>query len=152
MAITAFWFGKAFFALANKEIDWLADTIKVAMCTSAYTPARGTQDYFNDVTNEVTGTGYTAGGATLTSKTIDIIGIGGLAPTASSIITIDADDVTWSNSTVTARYAVVYDDTPVAAVDKPLIGYIDFGEDFISNDGDFIITWNSDGIATITIA
>jgi hypothetical protein len=54
----------------NKEIDFDTDTIKVALTTSTYTPNFDTHDYFNDVTNEVVGTGYTAGGATLASKTI----------------------------------------------------------------------------------
>jgi hypothetical protein len=52
-------------AALNGEIDFDTNTIKVALTTSSYTPDRGVHDYFNDVTNEVVGTGYTAGGATL---------------------------------------------------------------------------------------
>lgn len=49
---------------------WASDTIKVALLTSSYTPNYDTHDFFDDITNEVTGTGYTAGGATLGSKTV----------------------------------------------------------------------------------
>lgn len=56
----------------NAEVDWDTDTIKALITTSAYTPDPLTHDYLNDVTNEVTGTGYTAGGATLASKTITL--------------------------------------------------------------------------------
>lgn len=69
MAATAYWFGNAFLKVFNKEMDWDTDTFKLMLTTSAYTPAQA-HDYKNDVTNEVTGTGYTAGGATLASKTI----------------------------------------------------------------------------------
>ena len=52
----------------NKEVDFDTDTIKVALLTSSYTPDQDAHDYFNDVSSaEVTGTGYTAGGATLAS-------------------------------------------------------------------------------------
>lgn len=49
-------------------INWASDTIKAAITTSTYTPDPLTHDFFNDVTNEVVGTGYTAGGATLAGK------------------------------------------------------------------------------------
>lgn len=51
-------------------IDYLSDTIKAALTTSAYTPNLDTHEFFSDVTNEITGTGYSAGGVALSSKTI----------------------------------------------------------------------------------
>ena len=56
--------------LVNARVNYPADTIKMALCTSLYTPDYDLHDYFNDVTNEVVGTGYTAGGAALASKTV----------------------------------------------------------------------------------
>jgi hypothetical protein len=50
--------------------DFLSDTIKYALTTSTYTPNLDTHETFADITNEVTGTGYTAGGVTVGSKTI----------------------------------------------------------------------------------
>jgi hypothetical protein len=52
------------------SIDLAADTMKVALVSATYTPNQGTHVFFSDVTNEVTGTGYTAGGATLASITV----------------------------------------------------------------------------------
>jgi hypothetical protein len=49
-------------------INWASDTIKAMLCTSAYTPDPITHAFKSSVTNEVTGTGYTAGGATLGGK------------------------------------------------------------------------------------
>lgn len=54
----------------NAPIDWLSDTIKCLLCSSSYTPNLDTHKYKSDVTNEITGTGYTAGGATLGSAAI----------------------------------------------------------------------------------
>lgn len=54
------------------NIDYLSDTIKVMLTTSTYSPNVATHDFKDDVTNEITGTGYTAGGATLGSKTLTV--------------------------------------------------------------------------------
>jgi len=130
----------------NKEVDWDSDTIKVALVGSGYTPNQDSHDYWDDVSsNEVTGTGYTAGGATLASKTITYDG-------ASNVVILDAADVVWSSSTITARYAVVYDDSGATAGQKVLIGYVDFGSDQSSTSGNFTVTWDATGIARITIA
>ncbi len=56
-------------AFISGDIDWDADTLKLAILTSSYTPAT-THQYFSDVSaNQVTGTGYTAGGTAVSSKT-----------------------------------------------------------------------------------
>lgn len=130
----------------NKEIDWDTDTIKVALLTSSYTPNQDTHDYFDDVSgSEVSGTGYTAGGATLGSKTSTY-------DAGTNVITLDAADVTWASSTITARYAVLYDASGGSAATNPLIGYVDFGTDQSSSNGDFTITWDSTGIVRVTVA
>jgi len=130
----------------NKEIDWDSDTIKVALLTSSYTPNQDTHDYLDDVSSyEVTGTGYTTGGITLSSKTSTYDG-------TNNVVILDAADVTWSSSTITARYAVVYDDSGASAASKALIGYVDFGSDQSSTNGNFTITWDSTGIVRITVA
>jgi hypothetical protein len=142
MAVTAKLYDNAITSLANKEIDWGTDTIKVMLCTSAYTPNQATHQYKSSVTNEVVGTGYTAGGATLASKTEAIV---------SHVKTFDAADTTWSGSSLTARYAVVYDSTGTDST-SPLIAYIDFGADQVSSSAPFTLTWDAAGIFTITVA
>lgn len=144
MAVSAKWYGNAFLKAFNKEIDWDTDTIKVALCTDSYTPDQDADEYFDDVTNEVEGDGYTAGGATLAGKTLTYTGV-------TNVVKFDANDTTWAASTITARYAVIYLDTETAST-SPLLGYVDFGEDIISVAGTFTITWSSDGIFTITPA
>lgn len=130
----------------NKEIDWDSDTIKVALVSSAYTPNQDTHDYYDDVSgSEVSGTGYTAGGAALASKTLTY-------DAANNVTVLDAADVTWANSTITARYAVVYDDSGATAGQKALLGYVDFGSDQSSTNGNFTITWDSTGIFRLTVA
>lgn len=130
----------------NKEIDWDTDTIKVALLTNSYTPDQDAHNYYDDVVaNEVTGTGYTAGGNTLANKTNSY-------NSSTNVITLDADDTTWSSSTITARYAVVYDASPATNATKPLIGYVDFGSDQSSSNGNFTITWDATGIVRITVA
>ncbi len=115
----------------------------MALATSSYTPNQNTHDYFNDITNEVTGTGYTAGGATLGTKTVT---------QSTTTHTFDAADTVWTTSTITARYAIIYDSTPGTAATNPLIAYVDFGADVSSTAGDFTIAWNASGIFTITVA
>lgn len=131
----------------NKEIDWDTDTIKVALLTNSYTPDQDAHNYFDDVsTYEVSGaTGYTSGGNTLTNKT-------NTYNSGTNVIVLDADDTTWSTSTITARYAVVYDATPATNATRPLIGYVDFGSDQSSSNGNFTITWDATGIVRITVA
>ena len=138
-------YGNFLLKALNKEVDFDSDTIKVALLTSSYTPNQDTHDYFNDVSaNEVTGTGYTAGGITLASKTATY-------DSGTNVIVLDAADVTWASSTITARYAVVYDSTGTAST-SALIGYVDFGSDQSSTNGNFTITWDSTGIVRITVA
>ena len=119
--------------------DTTADRFKVMLVTSSYTPNFGTHDFKSDVTNEVSGTGYDAGGKSLSSVTL--IQSGGT-------ITFDAADLTWASSTITARGAVVYDDS---LTNDPLICYIDFGADKSSSAGDFVLTFNASGIFTLDL-
>src|SRR4051812_18493274 len=116
MSVTGKLYGKMFLALFNAEIDYLSDTIKVALTTSGYVPDQDVEDYFNDITNEITGTGYTAGGQALSGKTINYTG-------GSNKVTLDCTDPSWPGSTITARNAVFYDATPGSDATRPLIGY-----------------------------
>lgn len=73
MAATFTFYGTGRKKMWDGSIDLDTDTLKVALTTSSYTPAPDTHDFFNDITNELsTGSGYTAGGATLGSKTLTL--------------------------------------------------------------------------------
>lgn len=119
-------------------LNLTTDTIHCMLVTSAYTPNIDTHVNVSNITNEVSGTGYTAGGKALTGKTVTVNNTTDLA-------VFDADDVTWGTSTITARGAVLYKLTT-----GELIAYFDFGTDKVSSVGDFTVQWNAGGILTIT--
>lgn len=126
----------------NKEIDWDSDEIKVALFTEIFTPNQDTQEYFDDLSGEVpNGDGYTTGGVTLTNKSITY-------NPADNTVTIDADDVVWTDASISARYAVIYDNTPTT--NKPLIAYIDFENTMSSTNANFSLVFAADGIAKFT--
>ena len=127
--------------IQDGSLDLDTQTIKVALVTSGYTPDQDTHEDFADITNEVSGTGYTAGGAALANKSVT-------KDNTDNEGVFDADDVTWSSSTITARGAIIYYDSGVAGTSW-LIAYVDFGTDKSSNNGDFTISWNAEGILNI---
>jgi len=102
------------------------NTFKLALFTSSASLGAGTTAY--STSNEVSGTGYTAGGAALTNVT----------PTTSSTTALtDFSDLTFSSSTITARGALIYNDS---VSDKAVL-VLDFGSDKSSSSGDFTITF-----------
>lgn len=123
---------------ANGNIDLDTDTIKVMLCTSAYTPTK-THNRRDDITNEVSGTGYTAGGATLANKTLT-------QDDTNDLGKFDADDVSWATSTITARYAIVYKARGGAASADELIKCFDFGSDQVSVGAAFTLQFNANGV------
>ena len=125
---------KALVSAFNKEIDFDTDTVKVALCSAIGT--QDASDYFNDVTEISAGNGYTAGGATLSTKSV--------TPGTASVV-FDAADVTWtaSGGSIAAAYAVIYVDTGTAST-SPLISWVDFGGTQTATDGnDFKIAWDA---------
>ena len=58
--------------IMDGSIDLDTDTIKVVLVTSSYTPNIDTHTQYSHITNQVTGTGYTAGGATLANKSVAV--------------------------------------------------------------------------------
>jgi len=147
MTVTAKLYGNAIVQMANKEIDWVTDTMCVSLHTSTYAPNQDTHDYQNDLTNEVADDGavYFTGGTELGNRTLAYA-------TATNIVKFDADDVSWAASTITARYAVIYGSAGTTTTANPLFCYVDFGQDMVSTGGAFTITWGTAGIATVTVA
>lgn len=112
-----------------------SDTIKVALVTSSYMPNIDSHTTYSDITNEVSGTGYSSGGATLANKTVT-------QDDSNERGVFDADDVSWTSSTITAKGAVLYDTT----ASNKLICYVDFGTDYTTVAGTLQITWSASGI------
>jgi hypothetical protein len=116
--------------------------VKVLMVTDSETPDFTADDFRNDVTaNEVSGTGYTAGGNTLTSTEITL---------ASGVLTYDAADSSWSSSTITnAMAAVGYFARGGADTADELMFLSDFVTAASTSNGTFTIQWNASGIFTV---
>jgi hypothetical protein len=114
-------------------------SIKVGLLTSSHIFVAANNTWTAVSGNETSGTGYSAGGSVLANKAVtqDDSGNQGV---------FDADDVTWSSSTITAAFAVVYDNTLVS---KDLIACYDFGGNQSSSSGNFTIQWNASGLITL---
>ena len=110
------------------------DTFKLALYTSSATLGAGTTAY--TTSNEVSGTNYVAGGETLTNAGVAV---------SSNVGFADFDDLTFSDVTITARGALIYNSTPSAdgiagsPVTDPAVAVLDFGADKTSTDGDFTV-------------
>lgn len=143
---TGKFYGLFFKSLLNKEIDFDSDTLKIMLCTNSYTFNQDTHQYKSSIDNEVSGTGYTAGGQTLTSVTVAY-------DTSTNVIKLDAADPSWAGSTITgARKAIIYDSTPGTDATRPLIAYLESDADLSTTSGTLSITFDTAGIATMTVA
>jgi len=112
------------------------DSFKIALYTSSATLGATTTAYSS--TNEVSGTGYTAGGAALTEVT----------PTSSGTTAyVDFGDATWSSATITARGALIYNSTD----SNKAVAVLDFGADKVSTNGDFTVQFPTADSSTAII-
>ncbi|AKJ72192.1 hypothetical protein TPA4_27 [Tsukamurella phage TPA4] len=150
MAITAKYFSGFFISALNKEIDLDSDVIKVSLHTSAMAPNQDTWRYRSSLTNEVSGSGYTAGGATMTGVAVSY-------NATTNVLSFTGNNVSWPAATLIGanapRYAVLYDSSPGTDATRPLIGYIDFGsDDYAPNGGTLTIQWDAAGIGAVTVA
>lgn len=117
--------------MARGNIDFDTNSFKAMLVTSTYTPNKDTHDKRDDVTNEVTGTGYTAGGvASVCTVTKD---------TATDRVTLSFAAVSWASSTITARGLVYYKTRGGASSADELVAYNDFGSDVSSSGGTFSV-------------
>lgn len=127
---------------AKGAVNVESDTIKVMLVTSLYTFDPDSHSFKNDVTNEVIGTGYTAGGRTIANLAV-------VKDNMNDKAVINGDNVLWSTVTLTARGAVVYKDTGISST-SPLLMYIDFGQDEAVAEDEFLLNWLADGVFQIT--
>lgn len=117
--------------MARGDLDFDTNTFKAMLVTSSYVPSKDNDDFLNDVTNEVSGTGYTAGGvASAVTVTKD---------TANDKVTIQFGAVSWASSTITARGCVYYKSRGGASSADELVAYADFGSDVSSSGGTFSV-------------
>jgi hypothetical protein len=129
---------KIFIDTAGETLE--AEDNKTLLVTNSETPNFDTHDFRNDITAEVSGTGYTAGGAALTTTEITL---------SSGTLTFDAADSAWASSTITAaRAAVHYFNVGSSATDM-LVYLINFGADVSTSAGTLTIQYAAGGIFTL---
>ena len=121
-----------------------SDVIKVALVDSTKTPNPGepTPTWGDFSANEVSGTGYVAGGQEITTDTYT---------ESDGVAIYDGDDVLWSynaNGFTNARWAILYNDTNAA---DAAIGYIDLGGTISQREGDLSLVWGSGGVFRVEI-
>jgi hypothetical protein len=115
--------------MARGAIDLDTDTFKVLLVSSAYSPNKDTDLKRSAVTNEVSGTGYTAGGVTSACTVTK--------DTANDRVTLSFAAVNWASSTITARAAVIYKSRGGTSSADELVCYVDFGADVSSSSATF---------------
>jgi len=119
--------------------DTGGDTFKLALYTSSASIDANTTAY--TASNEVTGTNYTAGGQALTNSGVTATNTNANAGTGFT----DFADETFTNATITARGALIYNSTPSAngtantTLTNAAVCVLDFGADKTSTAGDFTI-------------
>ena len=118
------------------EHDLDTNSLKLALYTNAASLSDGTTVY--TTSNEVVGTGYSAGGVVLTG--IDVT-------TDSSVAVVSITDAVVTASTITARGALIYNSSQA----NKAIAVFDFGADKSSSNGDFTIQFPAAAAATAII-
>ena len=117
-------------ALLDGEMDFSSDTsqtFKIALYTSSADLSASTTAY--STTNEISGTGYTAGGNTLT--------IASNSTTSGTTAFVDFSDTSWTSSSITTSVSLIYK----SGGTDPSIAVLDFGEDKSSVSGTFTVTF-----------
>ena len=135
--------------MGDGTIDLDADTLKLALVQSAYTPSAA-HTIFGDITNELTtANGYTAGGKSLTNVTWTRSG---------GTVVLDADNVAWANlgdpASVTFRYGVLYVNATRGGIVNPLIAWILFNDTpadvVVAAVNPWTVAWNAAGILAVS--
>lgn len=122
-------------------VDWINDDIRAALFTNSLTPNFSSDTGYGAApynANEVSGTGYTAGGVALTGKT--------LTESPTGTLSWDANDASWAGATFSgARGMLIYDNTLAG---KNAIAFVNFGADYGVTAGTFTVQHPSAGIFT----
>ena len=110
----------------GQDLGTSGNTLMIALYTSS--AALGATSASYSATNEVSGTGYTAGGATLSSQAVAF-------DSTNQVAYFDAADPAWTTATITARGALIYNNTKSNAS----IAVLDFGSDYTTTAATFTI-------------
>ena len=123
-------FKKELMTATHNFTNSTGNTFKIALYDNSASFTAATTAY--TASNEITGTAYVAGGGALTNVTPTSTGTTGFT---------DFDDFTWSTATITARGALIYNDTSSG---NSSVVVLDFLSDKTSTAGDFKIVFPTD--------
>lgn len=127
-------------AVKKEQTDaWVAETWKVCLLKNTYSPDASHVVYADVSAHEITGTGYTAGGASMLPASKSSAYSGNDA-------VLDASDVAWTGATFTsaARYAVCYETTG-----NKIRGIFDLGSDYTVTAATFTLVWSASGLIKV---
>ena len=138
MAI-AYTYEKLSKVLWSGGLDWTTDDVKVALVGSGYTPDMFADEFWDTPeADEISGTGYTAGGQSIAGAVI--------TDNDDGTVVIDCDDPVWTTTTLSGiRFAVFYKDTGTPST-SPLLLYVDFETDLSTSGIDFSIAIPASGV------
>lgn len=116
---------------ANGDIAFGSDSFKAMLVGAGYAADKFRHARRDDVSNEITGGGYTAGGKAISVSIV--------RDAVNNSIDVTLGGANWTDSTITARGAVYYKSRGGAAFADELVAYIDFGSNIASTSGLFIL-------------
>ena len=131
-------------AMAKGDIDTDTDVFKIVLCSSASNAATTSVVALASLTNQLS----TANGYTQNDKTLTVTD-----SQSSGTYTFDSDNPVWtaSGGSITARYAVIYDDTHASDLIIAHALLDDTPADVTATDGNtFTVTMNASGIFTVS--
>lgn len=125
-------------AILRGDVQPLVDLLKVALVGSAYSADKDAHAVFADLSDEVSGSGYTAGGQALSDVSLT-------QDDANDRAVLGATASVWPVASFSARGAVLYKDSGSPAT-SPLLAYLDFGTLHTVSGEDFYLEWNPEGV------
>lgn len=142
MTLASGWYG---LTLEKFLIDTLGDSLEaedgqLALVTDTHTPDFDADDFFNDIDNEVSGTGYTTGGVDVTSTEITV---------GSGTLTFDAADTVFSTVTISSAEGGILTRWTGTASTSELVLCSDFGSPASATAANFTVQWDAAGVGTI---
>jgi len=151
MAVTGYWYPNGVRSLATGLVSWEADSasIKCALMNANFSGTNQSlsqADFWNDVS-----TYECSAGGGYTSKTVGTTTVACVSTSYKTVKFSGATTTVFTTLTHTAAGAVVYKAVAQATA-SPVLFFLDFGGNQAPSAGDFTITWNTDGMATIVTA
>ena len=117
------------------NVNFASDSFKMMLVTGSYSASKN-HSKRSDITNEISGTGYTSGGNTATPTV-------GSVNTSTNSVSVTFTVTTWTSATFTANGGVIYKARGGSASSDELVLFVDFGQALSITSGDFEVTVDS---------